>query len=347
MGWFNAGTDEAIETPELFGCVQLPDPESCFGEASVVYNDEQRDKMITQLSNDKFQNMPWPSQLKACFSTNTKSSKEGVLYGSPMLDEALGKVDTMTRVLSELNNVSVDKAKKMYNKTLPVKKSIDTSSNELKIEVYIDDDNNNDINKQKNHQSKNQLKSDKKTTAAPESYQFDQILPPEKPTSWVQCDGCRKWRRVAWHVEVETLSDEWQCIMNTWDVDNANCDAPQDDYDPDRETTVAITATKFVKDSIDTLQVGVKKDVYCLKNKIYYEAQVKKVRKDKKNGQMQVLFHFLGWNSNFDEWIDVGSDRIAPHNLHTNPSLGKMKQQEKYQGVEIHAVLVKNKRKKL
>lgn len=67
------------------------------------------------------------------------------------------------------------------------------------------------------------MKSDKADIS-----QFDSILPPEVPTSWVQCETCRKWRRVAWHVDNGTLPDLWDCSMNYWDSENASCDAPQD-----------------------------------------------------------------------------------------------------------------------
>jgi len=39
-------------------------------------------------------------------------------------------------------------------------------------------------------------KLDSQKVRAPQ--QFDTILPPENPTSWVQCELCRQWRRVAW-----------------------------------------------------------------------------------------------------------------------------------------------------
>jgi hypothetical protein len=38
--------------------------------------------------------------------------------------------------------------------------------------------------------------------------QLDQCLPPEKNTDWVQCDACRKWRRVPWNVD----ADVWQHV---------------------------------------------------------------------------------------------------------------------------------------
>ena len=38
--------------------------------------------------------------------------------------------------------------------------------------------------------------------------QLDNILPPEVPTNWVQCEACHKWRRVPWNVDCDALSEE-------------------------------------------------------------------------------------------------------------------------------------------
>ena len=48
--------------------------------------------------------------------------------------------------------------------------------------------------------------------------------------------------------------------------------------------------------------------------------------------QPKVLFHFKGWSAKFDEWIDADSERIHPHNLHTDPTVSDPRAQEKWQG---------------
>lgn len=83
-----------------------------------------------------------------------------------MLDGALGQVDSITRVITELCGRS----------------------------------------------------NDKNSNSISDNSQFDSILPPEVPTSWVQCELCRKWRRVAWHVDGESLPDQvgaYIIIINT------------------------------------------------------------------------------------------------------------------------------------
>jgi hypothetical protein len=158
IGWFNAGSDQKIEAPDLFGCVQLPVPASCFGPSETGYGEKQRELLIAHLREEKAQSMPWSAALKACFSgSHVAASVNGKsLLGSPMLDGALGQVDSITRVITELCGRSHD-----------------------------------------NH-----------ANSISDNSQFDSILPPEVPTSWVQCELCRKWRRVAWHVDGESLPDQ-------------------------------------------------------------------------------------------------------------------------------------------
>lgn len=165
--------------------------------------------------------------------------------------------------------------------------------------------------------------------------QFDNILPPEMPTAWVQCEeeNCRKWRRVAWHVDVNSLPDYWTCSMNSWDPENASCKAPQDSYNPDKESTIEYNAVPE-KDST-TYTIGIWKDVFCLTNKVYYEAQVVDIRSipDEAEGK-EAKFHFKGWSRCFDEWIEIGCDRIQPHHLFTNPAARRVSDQEKWQGMK-------------
>ena len=271
--------------------MQLPEPIQCFGVAEAEYSKE-RDSLIKLLKDNKLQTLPWPEDLKASFTpldaTSSSLEKEKPLYGSPMLDGALGQVDSVSKVLVSL---------------LGLKNGKKANSNGKK------------------------RKSD---LSAP---QLDSILPPEAPTSWVQCDNCRKWRRVAWHVDAASLPDNWVCTLNSWDVDSASCDAVQDSYDPVLENTVHIGAFTNSAD-VSTVKVGDWRDVFCKTNKIYYEAQVLKIRPG--NGsktKAKALFHFLGWSHGYDEWVELDSERIQPYNFHTNPATKDPREQEEWQGL--------------
>lgn len=167
--------------------------------------------------------------------------------------------------------------------------------------------------------------------------QFDNNLPPEMPTEWVQCEECLKWRRVPFHVDLSDLPDVWLCKMNFWDEpEKANCDAPQDAFDPEKEGTVNCSA--WLNDGgVETCRVGDMKDVYCLRNEIFYEAKVLRIRKSRKEGkeEEEALFHFKGWKSNNDEWISVSSPRIVAHHMFTDATKSRVQDQEKWQGYKL------------
>ena len=292
MGWYNAGTDQKSDAPNLFGCVQLPDPSSCFGHSESTYSQKHRDTLIKLLEDDKNQTMPWPATLRACFSSIPNDVETG-LYGSPMLDGALGQVNAVEKVLYLLKRKDFSKDK-----------SVSVVKNKGKLG----------------------LKESRQ--------QFDNILPPEMPTNWVQCESCKKWRRVGWHIDSESLPDKWFCEMNTWDAEGATCSAPQDSYDPEKESILEFKVTTEVFSKESEIEIGAYRDVFCNSNRIYYEAQIKKVKKSKvKDGKAKILFHFQGWSPKFDEWIDFDSDRIQPHNMYTNPNTNDPREQEKWQGL--------------
>ena len=64
-----------------------------------------------------------------------------------------------------------------------------------------------------------------------ESDDDDDVLPAAAPAvEWVQCehDSCGKWRRLPPDIKADELPDSWTCSMNTWNKEQASCDAPQE-----------------------------------------------------------------------------------------------------------------------
>jgi hypothetical protein len=282
MGWFNAGTEIKIEAPDVLGCIQLPEPSSCFGVSEIQYTAKLRKKFIDHLHHERDSNLPWSSDIKGCFSSLRVDSSLPPMNGSPMMDVLLGRVDAVNLMINELVGES------------------------------------NKNSQEDNHDFENK--------------QYDSILPPEQPSSWVQCEslGCRKWRRVPWHIDIEALPDEWFCNMNTWDESTASCDIAMDNYDADKETSFNYESKH---ENIGSMEIGSLKDVFCNVNKIYYVAKIIKIKEPKNgNGKKQIRFHFMKWASAFDEWIDEDSDRIHDHNLFTDPSDVDPKTQEIWQG---------------
>lgn len=299
IGWFNAGTDQKIDAPDLFGCVELPEPAHCFGTSELPYGEKQREMLLNILKSPKLQSMTWPALLKSSFSQESLKTTKKPLYGSPMLDAALGQVDSVFKALAEFKSSEAITSSPAAGKT-------------------------------KSASAKKGKSKDKKEI----SLQLDDILPPEKPTSWVQCEQCKKWRRVPWHVDAESLPDTWQCNMNTWDQDVANCEAPQDGFDPNVENTVEMKTTEKVN-TLEACKIGAWRDLFCTKNRVYYEAQIVKIKAPKRaTGKTMVLFHYKGWSRTFDEWVPFDSDRIAAHNLHTSADFSDPRDQEAYQGME-------------
>ena len=161
--------------------------------------------------------------------------------------------------------------------------------------------------------------------------QLDAALPPELPTAWVQCESCRKWRRVAWHVDADALPDDWTCSQNTWQPELASCATPQDSWDPERELTVETNGAEEAQPGV--LVEGAWRDVFCLGNKVYYEGQAVEFKDGGGEGKpRQVRFHFKGWGPKFDEWMPEDSERIKPHNLFTDPTTDCPRAQERWQG---------------
>lgn len=106
MSWFHAGSDKREAPPDLFGCVLLPEPEACFGRCDGEYKDDRRLALIELLSDERKQMLSWPQHLKDCFNSEClrkySSHEEDHLFGSPMLDVALGLVHAVDRVRQEL-----------------------------------------------------------------------------------------------------------------------------------------------------------------------------------------------------------------------------------------------------
>lgn len=54
---------------------------------------------------------------------------------------------------------------------------------------------------------------------------------PESSVNWVQCNRCKKWRKVPPTIAMESLPDRWYCSQNTWNPLVAACKARQEEDD--------------------------------------------------------------------------------------------------------------------
>jgi hypothetical protein len=58
-------------------------------------------------------------------------------------------------------------------------------------------------------------------------------------TNWVQCNGCKKWRRVPLSIDVDALPESWFCEQNSWNPLVASCSAKQEED----ETVTDVSST--------------------------------------------------------------------------------------------------------
>jgi len=65
---------------------------------------------------------------------------------------------------------------------------------------------------------------------ADESSIFGQTTGSSNAT-WVECDKCKKWRRLRGIVDARKLPPKWYCTMNKNDADRARCSAPEEEYE--------------------------------------------------------------------------------------------------------------------
>lgn len=50
-------------------------------------------------------------------------------------------------------------------------------------------------------------------------------------STWVECDKCKKWRRLRGVVDEKKLPSKWYCSMNKNDPERSRCSAPEEEYD--------------------------------------------------------------------------------------------------------------------
>jgi len=143
----------------------------------------------------------------------------------------------------------------------------------------------------------------------------DEGMPAQAVANWVQCEDpkCLKWRKLPWHVDVDLLPDKFYCKDNVWNPNRQTCDSTEDDWDMDD------APIKF--DSNQNFEVGAWFDVQREGKIGYSEAQV--VELDFNSNVKRVKFTFYRLKNDRDEWVEVGSPRIAPHHSYTpRPFIG-------------------------
>ncbi|KAL7554514.1 hypothetical protein ACHAWF_017971 [Thalassiosira exigua] len=155
----------------------------------------------------------------------------------------------------------------------------------------------------------------------------DEGMPAQAVANWVQCENpeCLKWRKLPWHVDVDLLPESFFCKDNIWNPKRKTCDAPEDEWDMED------APIKFTNEG--NFEVGVWFDVQREGKVGYHEAQVVEI--DFESNVKRVKFHFYKLSNDRDEWVEIGSPRIAPHHSYTPRPLdgyGNKKNSDKNKG---------------
>lgn len=274
MGWYDAGSDNPIQAPEVFGTLQLPLPAQCFGVADVPYGEKERSMFIEHVTDVFKQSTPWPAHIMYTFtamSTETTESHKR-LFGSPFLDILLG-VGSITKTLQKFfpSSTAVNKPteplqKLQFDDLLPPETTHCTwiqcskCSKWRRVAWFID--------------------------------------PGALPQDW-ECSH-NSWDKVMASCRVASDYDPELEDSGTTELSQIDDIWRYLEQQPDT--------------SIQDCPVGATKDVFCIVNKVWYKAKIiGHLPLDKEAGaEPMVRVHFLGWQSKFDENISVYAGRIQP-----------------------------------
>ena len=226
LQWYNGGIGQKQGLPDMLGCITLPDMNSCFdgniirkgtkANPKTVYASELRQLLVKWLQNPRQRGSPLPDELRQVF---TKSS-QGVDCQSNLIFLGSPVLDLL-----------------VMGDDLNIKLALDDLIDNATIEVHTPNG---------------------KVKSATERLQstVDEGRPAQAVANWVQCENpaCLKWRKVPWHVDLDTLPEAFFCKDNLWNSASNSCDNPEDVWD-ENDTHVSSDGTEKIRDLITTIPV--------------------------------------------------------------------------------------------
>lgn len=295
LQWFNGGIGQKQGLPEMTGCVLLPSIEATF--ASSTTHGGKAQKPTHYRSHVRPRLFEW--------------LRDPHQRGSTFPDDLSKVLKGPERVCDEesLNNLAIGS---------PV----------LDLLVMGDDSNINAVLAALDHDRLRDMRSktvQDSATARLEST-IDEAMPIQAIAKWVQCEneGCLKWRRLPFFVDLDVLPEQFFCKDNIWNPEAQTCDSPEDVWD-DNDNQVHNDGVAKPSDMEMQLrevvgnenpvpgvkyQIGERYDVLRKKKKSYCTGEV--VDTDFKGEIKRVKMHFPKIPEKFDEWIELPSIRIAP-----------------------------------
>ena len=282
LQWVNGGIGQKKGLPDIYGCVMLPPINGCWEDMSCSE---------VKLPNHTKHNHNFATEYKAKVRPKlAKWFSDRYQRGSPWEHD-------LAKYFCPLDQSSPDS-------TMPMGSPV------LDYLVTGVDENIRHVSAALSGQSSTTVGGGSKMSASDRlQCTVDEGMPAQAVANWVQCENptCLKWRKLPWHVDVDLLPEAFFCKDNIWNPKSRNCDAPEDQWD------MGDAPIKFDQD--EEFNIGVWFDVQREGKVGYYEAQV--VELDLESNIKRVKFHFWKLSSDRDEWVDIGSPRIAPHHSYT------------------------------
>ncbi|KAL7488971.1 hypothetical protein ACHAW6_014562 [Cyclotella cf. meneghiniana] len=287
LQWFNGGIGQISGLPDIFGCIMLPPVSGCWGDVK----DAREIKIATYTRANPLTVTEYKSKIRLRLADWIDDRTK---RGSPWPED-------LARYFCQIG-LSPDPSMPMGS---PVVDYLVTGIDEnIKyVSSVLRESGDTGIDSPARSRSKTSASDRLQSTV-------DAGMPAQAVANWVQCENpkCLKWRKLPWHVDIDLLPEKFFCKDNIWTPGKKTCDAPEDKWD------MSDAPIKF--DTVeDDFEIGVWFDVQRDGKIGYHEAQV--IETDFKSTIKRVKFHFWRLKNASDEWVEVGSPRIAPHHSYT------------------------------
>jgi hypothetical protein len=313
MGWYNAGSDDLIVAPNVFGTLQLPHPSQCFGVSESGYGAKERDLLLRHILDQYTQARPWPEAVTKTFSKIPKNATNNrtTFMGSPFLDILLSVGQVVEKKLTPYLDPQYRHHKRPSKKE-PEKGSMQQFDKMLPPE------------------------SDSQWVMCYACLQWRRVAWYVDATSLSECWTCNMNH---WDRSFAACN-----IPEDYDPTVDDCLEPESFKELRVEDYLySLPVTTF----LDT-PVGTMKDVYCVRNKQWFKGKILKHMKATQSQPDSVRVHFQGWRDKFDETVELDSGRIQPLNNFSNekkaPPLGDKSKGKKSADAKI-SVKISKKRK--
>ncbi|CXI12656.1 zinc finger protein, putative [Plasmodium berghei] len=167
---------------------------------------------------------------------NICKDETGNIIGENNSKETNKYIHNMNKIKNYISKKNETNSEKKKNHDIKINQpnfnqnKTNKSDKNINIAIYNETNlNSNSYNSENVLINKNHMGDDNKNYLEKNNNPLNNVV------NWVQCENCKKWRKVDAHVNVTKLPDEWYCSLNFWNKYN-NCDAEEEIYIEDNLT---------------------------------------------------------------------------------------------------------------